>query len=107
MAECLCSGPEPAIVKHALDLCSSWLIDLEGSEYSKSFSLNQEKWSDLGGKARSKPRNLASLYHFAISPGLPRTCRRPLRASHYERPDAKRGVQRPHAPHIYDGGHRP
>lgn len=46
-----------------LDLCSSWLIDLEGSEYSKGFSLNQGKWSDLGGKARS---NLATSLRIII-----------------------------------------
>ena len=91
-----------------LDLCSSWLIDLEGSEYSRRFSLNQGKWSDLGGMAPSSPRNLASYHHFAVGPSLPRTClRRSLRASHCERPDAKRDVQRSHALHTYDGGYRP
>ena len=54
--------PNP-LSSNALDLCSSWLIDLEGSEYSKSFSLNQEKWSDLGGKARS---NLATSLRFIL-----------------------------------------
>lgn len=46
-----------------LGLCNSWLVDLEGSEYSTRFSLNQGKWSDLGGEARS---NLASSLHSII-----------------------------------------
>ena len=46
-----------------LNLCNSWLIDLEGLEYSKSFSRNQGKWSDLDGKARS---NLVVSLRFLI-----------------------------------------
>ena len=46
-----------------LDLCSSWLIDLEGSEYSRRFSLNQGKWSDLGGMA---PSSLATSLRIII-----------------------------------------
>ena len=40
-----------------LGLCNSWLVDLEGPEYSKQFSSEQRRWGELGGKARS---NLAS-----------------------------------------------
>ena len=46
-----------------LDLCSRWLIDLEESEYSERFSLNQGKWSDLDGNTRS---NLAASLRFII-----------------------------------------
>ena len=46
-----------------LDLCSNWLIDLEGPKHPAKVSFEQGRWNDLGRKARS---SLATSLRFII-----------------------------------------
>ena len=36
-----------------LDVCSNWLINLEGSEYPEKFPTEHGRWGEIGGEARS------------------------------------------------------
>ena len=62
VAECL-AEIKNSRSSNILDLCSSWLIDLEGSESPEELFSEQRRWGELGGKARS---NLATSLRIII-----------------------------------------